>query len=61
MTDLIVMTKGADTAEVHRSCVADHMRCGWVVSPVEATQTDAQAQAQAKPKTPRKTDPKQTP
>ena len=29
---LVVMTKGEETIEVHRSCVDSHERVGWVVA-----------------------------
>lgn len=30
-TDLVTMTKGGETLDVHRTCVADHKRVGWAV------------------------------
>jgi hypothetical protein len=48
MTDLVVMTKGGESAEVHRTCVKNHERLGWVVSPVPVAQPDHAAAARPK-------------
>lgn len=52
--DLVLMTKSGESAEVHRTCVKNHERLGWSVSPAPAVPLDPAPAA--KPKRAKPTD-----